>query len=119
MKKFMALYMMPMQGLEEWMKLPAEERKAQEDAMQKEWQVWADANKSMLVGTTAGVGKTKRVTKEGIQDTKNDIMLYSVVEAETHEDAVKIFEDHPHFGIPNAWIDVMPINPLPGMDKGN
>lgn len=108
--------MMPIQGLEEWLKLPEETRKEQEQAMQKEWQVWADANKSMLVGTTAGVGKTKRVTKEGVVDTKNDIMLYSMVEAQSHDDAVKIFVNHPHFGIPGAWIDVMPVNPLPGME---
>jgi hypothetical protein len=41
-------------------------------------------------------------------------MLYSIVEAESHEAAAKIFENHPHLGIPQASIEVMEANPLSG-----
>ncbi|HKU87622.1 MAG TPA: hypothetical protein VJV77_14905 [Casimicrobiaceae bacterium] len=41
-------------------------------------------------------------------------MLYSIVEAESLDAAAKAFQDHPHFGIPQASIDVMPLSSLPG-----
>ena len=66
----------------------------------------------MLVDKGAGVGKTKRVTAQGTSDTRNDIMLYAVVEAESHEAAAKTFKDHPHLQIPQSSIEVMEISPL-------
>jgi hypothetical protein len=41
-------------------------------------------------------------------------MLYAVVQAESHEAASKMFEDHPHLRIPQASIEIMEISPLPG-----
>ncbi len=116
MKKFIVLYCMPAAGLEEWTKTPAEDRKAQEDDLKKKWDAWMAANKSMMTGPTSGVGKTKRVTTGGVADAKNDIMLYSVVEGESHEEIAKAFEGHPHLEIPGAWIDVSTLNYLPGME---
>ena len=114
MAKFIVLYKAPVAGLEEWMKADPEKRKAEEEKMRGEWTAWMK-ERGQGVLETAGAGKTKRVTKDGIVDTKNDIMLYSIVEAESHEDAAKIFEGHPHFGIPDASIEIMVINPLTGM----
>ena len=51
---------MPVAGLEDWMKMSAEERKSQEDDMKTKWDAWMAANKGMMDGPTAGVGKTKR-----------------------------------------------------------
>ncbi len=107
--KFFVTYQMPHTGLDAWMKLPEEERKAQELQMQSEWNAWMDSHKDIIV-ETVGVGKPKRITKKGVEDTRNDIMMYSIIEAESHEVAAKIFEGHPHFGIPEAWIEVMPMN---------
>jgi hypothetical protein len=39
------------------------------------------------------------------------------VEAQTHEAAAKMFEDHPHLTIPSSSIEVMEIHPLPGMKE--
>lgn len=69
----------------------------------------------MFADKGAGVGKTKRVTAQGTSDTKNDIMLYAILEAESHEAAAKTFERHPHLQIPQSSIEVMEIHPLPGM----
>jgi len=114
MKKFLALYLCPVSVLEGWMQKSEEERKAEEEIMKKEWDAWMQKNGSMVKETT-GAGKTKRVTKDGITDTKNDVMMYSIVEAESHEEAAKIFEGHPHFGIPEATIEIMSANSLSGM----
>lgn len=114
MKKFLILYCAPVAVIEEWMKSAPEDRKAEEDKMKAKWDDWMMKHKPAMK-ETAGAGKTKLVTKEGIMDTKNDIMLFSIVEAESHEAAAQLFEGHPHFDIPEASIQVMPVNYLPGM----
>ena len=68
---------------------------------------------SAISGTEAG-GKTKRVTADGVSDTKNDVMLYAFVEAESHEAAAKMFERHPHLQIPQSSIEVMEVRPMTG-----
>ncbi len=117
MQKFIVLYCMPVAGLEDWMKIPAEERKAQEEGLKAKWDTWMATNKDMFTGPTAGVGKTKRVTTQGAADAKNDVMLYSIVQGESHEEIAKAFEGHPHLEIPGAWIDVSTANQLPGMES--
>lgn len=100
---------MPHAGLDEWMKLPEADRKTMEVQMQNEWNAWMAAHKDAITDT-AGVGKPKRVTKGKSEDARNDLMMYSFVEAESLDAAAKMFEDHPHFGIPGAWIEVMAVN---------
>ena len=107
--KFFVTYQMPHSGLDAWMQLPEAERKAQEIQMQSEWNTWMDAHKEMIV-ETAGVGKPKRVTAGGVEDARNDIMMYSFIEAESIELVSEMFKDHPHFGIPGSWIEVMAVN---------
>lgn len=114
MQKFLVLYRTPVETLEDWMKTDEAARKAEEEKMQQAWDEWAKKYAAMLTGMTAGVGKPKRINSTGTTDTRNDIMLCSIVEAATHEDAAKIFEDHPHLQIPNASIEVMPLDILPG-----
>ncbi len=116
MQKFLVLYMAPAASLEEWMKQPEEVRKAEEETMKAQWDAWVDANRAMFTGITAGAGKTKRVTETGVEDVKNDVMMFSIVEAQSHEVVAAAFEQHPHFGIPGAWIDIMPAHVLPGME---
>lgn len=116
MQKFIALYCMPAAGLDEWVKIPAEERQAQEAALKTKWDTWMAANQGLMAGPTAGVGKTKRVTTQGAADAKNDVMLYSIVQGESQEAVAKAFEGHPHLEIPGAWIDVSSLNFLPGVE---
>ncbi|MEK7462579.1 MAG: hypothetical protein AAB618_03320 [Patescibacteria group bacterium] len=115
MKKFLVLYMAPAASLEEWMKLDESVRKADEEKMMAEWNTWMAKNSSKLPGPTSGAGKTKRVTKGEVADVKNDVMLVSIIEAESQEIVADAYKDHPHFGIPGGWIDVMPMNDLSGM----
>ena len=73
MQKFIALYCMPVSGLEAWMAKPKSETEPEEKRLQAEWGVWMAAHKDSLVGSHAGVGKTKRVGAEGITDAKNAV----------------------------------------------
>ena len=78
---------------------------------------WMMANKASLVEGGAPLGKTKRVDSNGAQDIRNDVGGYSIVQAETHEAATKLFgKDHPHLAMmPGGWIEVMEIAQIPGM----
>ena len=115
MKKFLVTYLAPAAVIDDWKKTEPAKRKEAEEKMQVEWKKWMSDHTKMFVDKGAGVGKTKRVTAQGTSDTKNDIMLYAIVEAESHEAAAKTFEGHPHLQIPQSSIEVMEIHALPGM----
>jgi hypothetical protein len=114
LKKFLVLYLAPASVLEDWKKTDPETRKAGEQKMQGEWKKWMGDHAKMILSSEAG-GKTKRVSSSGTSDVRNDIMLYSFVEAESHQAAAKDFENHPHLQIPQATIEVMEVRPMGGM----
>jgi hypothetical protein len=61
------------------------------------------------------LGKTKRVTGQGIEDASNQLSGYTIVRAASHEAAAKLFEKHPHFtNFPGECIEIMPVLPIPG-----
>lgn len=112
-RKFIVLYLVPTHVMNNWAQTDPETRKTAEDKMRKDWDRWMHENAEMIRVTEAA-GKTKVATSAGIADMKNDIMLYSIVEAESHESAVKAFAHHPHLTIPQASIQVMEVRPLGG-----
>jgi hypothetical protein len=111
MKKFLVLYLVPPTVIEDWSKTDPEKRKGAEEKMRGEWDKWMEDHAKMIADTGAG-GKTKVITSNGTSYTKNDIMLYSFVAAESHEAAAKAFESHPHLQIPQASIEVMEVRPM-------
>jgi hypothetical protein len=113
MKKFVVLYMASGPEFQKMMKnsTPEQQKKGM-DA----WMKWMNANKTSIVEGGAPLGKTKRVDSNGASNTKNEIGGYSVVQAESHDAATKIFgKDHPHLQMPGAWIEIIEIMPMPGM----
>jgi hypothetical protein len=113
-KKFLVMYLIPASVMQEWLQTEASAKKAAEEKMKGEWNQWMSAHSAMILSTDAA-GKTERITSDGVSDTKNDIMLYSIIEAESHEAAAKSFENHPHLQIPQSSIEVMEIQPMAGM----
>lgn len=113
-KKFLVLYIAPADVMADWAKTDPETRKAAEEKMRGEWQRWMSEHARMITITEAA-GKTKAVTPGGIGDTRNDIVLYSLIEAENHEIASKAFANHPHLQIPKSSIQVMEVRPLGAM----
>ena len=111
LKKFIALFLVPASVMADWVKTDPEHRKTEEQKMQAAWGKWMGDHAKMILSTEAA-GKTKRVTAQGVSDGKNEIILYSFVEAESHEDAAKAFENHPHLQIPQASIEVMYVRPM-------
>jgi hypothetical protein len=112
-KKFLVLYLVPTQVMGEWAKTDLETRKTAEEKMRAEWQQWMRDHAAMIAVTEAA-GKTKSVASSGISDTRNDVILYSIVEAESHDVAAKTFAQHPHLQIPQSSIQVMEIRSMGG-----
>lgn len=86
-----------------------EEMQAQGKKLEADMLAWMDKHAASIVDKGLPLGKTKRLTAQGAEDTRNDLNYYQVVEAESHEAAVQIFADNPHTVIPTAYIDVMEI----------
>src|SRR5262245_26033020 len=80
MKQFLVTYLAPASVKAEWKKTDPAQRREAETKMQAQWKKWMADNAKMFVNVGAGVGKTKLVNTRGTSDTKNDIMLYSVVQ---------------------------------------
>lgn len=115
MNKYFALFCVPVATMADWMEKTApEERKKQSDKMMADWQVWMDKLGGKLVDKGMPLGKTKRVTKSGVADVKNDLNYYVVLEAESHDAAAQMVQDNPHLEIPDAYIEVIEI-PKMGM----
>lgn len=118
MKKFLAIYLGTTDGniMEQWKALPEAERKAKEHAGMQAWMKWGAEHLGSIVEMGSPLGKTKRADKSGVSDTKNAMSGWIVVQAETHEEAAKMFENHPHFTIfPGESIEIMEILPMPKM----
>ncbi len=113
-KKFLALYLAPPSVIDDWAKTDPEKRKVAEEKMRSEWVKWMGVHAKMLISTDAG-GKSKRITSGGVSDTRNDIMLYSIVEVASLDEAAKLFENHPHLQIPQSSIEIMEIRSMGGM----
>ena len=91
MKKFLVLFLLPPSVMDEWMKTPPEKRKAEEDKMMADWKKWTSEHTSLFADAGAGVGRPKRIDANGIKDARNDIMLYAIVNADSHDAAAKTF----------------------------
>ena len=79
------------------------------------WSAWIARHAGQIVEMGGPLGKTKRVSAAGVADVSNNIAAYIVVEADSHEAAARLFENHPHFSIfPGDGVDVMPCLPIPG-----
>jgi hypothetical protein len=117
MKTFLAIYLGGAAGPQRaaWDKLDDATRQARMAEGMKAWHAWQNGNKGAILVQGGPLGKTKRVSQSGITDTKNAMTGYIVVQAETHEAAARMFENHPHFTIfPGESIEVMECLPIPG-----
>jgi len=112
MKKYLALYLASSADFEKAMKESTPERQKQG---MEEWRKWADKHRGEIVELGAPLGKTKRVTKSGVENMKNQVGGYTIVQADSHDEAARIFADSAHFMMPASWIEVMEIREIPEM----
>jgi hypothetical protein len=116
MKRFLAIYIGTEAAFErsQWSKLDDEKRKELDAAGVGAWMQWGTAHAAAIVDQGSPLGKTKRASPEGITDIKNSMTGYVIVQAESHEAAARLFENHPHFTIfPGDSVEIMECLPLP------
>ena len=97
-----------------WNALPEAERLARQQEGVAAWNAWVEKHRAAIVGMGGPLGKTKKISQRGIEDTSNQMAAYVVVRAGSHEAAAKLFEKHPHFAIfPGDSVEIMPVLPIP------
>jgi len=115
MKHFLAVYMATPNSMAKWREQPESVQAEKQVAGVKAWQAWVEQHKAHIVDMGAPLGKTKTVSRAGIADIRNAMSAYTVVKAESHEAAARLFENHPHFTIfPGELVEIMECLPLPG-----
>jgi hypothetical protein len=98
-----------------WDALPESDRRAREREGMAAWKAWVEKHHASIVGMGGPLGKTKEVTQRGSEDTSNQMAAFTIVRADSHEAAARLFENHPHFSIfPGDSVEVMPVLPIPG-----
>jgi hypothetical protein len=111
MKKFMVLYKAPIASFDNMMQSTPEQQRAGMDA----WMAWTKKAASAIVDLGAPLGKTLKVTPAGPTPTRNDIGGYSIMQAESKEALAETLKGHPHFTMPDGFIEIVEIMPMPGM----
>lgn len=97
-----------------WDAMTEDQRRAKEQAGMAAWNDWMETHRAAVVDPGGPLGKTKRVSSDGVTDVSNDLAVFVVVRAASHEVAARMFEGHPHFAIfPGDAVEVMPVLPIP------
>ena len=104
MKKFLVLYMMPVSTMDEMMKnTSAEDRKKN----MGEWMTWMNEHKASFAEMGTPLGKNTRVSGEGASEVRNEVGGYSILMAESQEEAAKLLAGSPHNKMKGAYMEVM------------
>ncbi|MDB5237770.1 MAG: hypothetical protein JWM46_40 [Candidatus Kaiserbacteria bacterium] len=112
MKKFVVMYRVPVEVMQEWQKnTPPEEMKAQGMKLGQDMAAWSQKNEKSIIDKGLPLGKNTRMTKEGATQVSNDLNYYCVVEAESIDAVVTMFSDNPHIlTIPSSFLDIMEVS---------
>jgi hypothetical protein len=97
-----------------WAALSESERETRSKAGAAAWGEWVQKHQESILELGGPLGKTKLVNSKGIADITNMLAAFTLVRAESHEAAARLFEKHPHFSIfPGDCVEIMPIKPIP------
>lgn len=116
MKRFLGIYTGSTEARQRsgWDALDPDTRREREQAGMAAWGAWMERNRQRIVEAGGPLGMTRRVTSAGIEDIRNQMTGYVVIEAESHEEAARLFENHPHFAIfPGEGVEIMECLPIP------
>lgn len=107
MKKFMLIYLTSKEAMEKMKDMSPEDHKK----MMEPWMAWMAKCGDALVDMGAPLGKVQNVTSSGSEQGSDDVGGYSILQAESMDDAVKMLEGHPNL----AWggIRVYEMMPMP------
>lgn len=93
-----------------WYAMSEAEKRAKDEVGLAALAAWDEAHRDVIVYGGGPLGPTKRTTEDGVKDVVNQLTVFMVVRAPSHEAAAKLFEGHPHFTIfPCDGVEVMPL----------
>jgi len=119
MKKFMAVFTGNRATSPKSAKWDAMDEQLRNERMQagmKAWHGWVSQHESVITDGGGPLGKTKLVNESGVSNISNSLSGYTIVTADSHEAAARLFENHPHFTIfPGDGVEIMEIMPIPGL----
>ena len=118
MKRYMAVFTGSPDAFAQYQKKypdPKQREATDREGMQA-WMQWGETHAKSIVENGGPLGKTKRVTRDGIADIRNNLAGWTIVQAESQEAAAKLFLNHPHFTIfPGDGVEIMECLPIPDM----
>jgi hypothetical protein len=109
--KYMALYRASVPA--EQMMANGTPEQAQE-GMQA-WMAWAQRVGTGLADMGAPLGKEAFVPAGTAPAGDGHVTGYSIIEADSQDAALSLFDGHPHLMSPGASIEVLELLPVPGM----
>lgn len=93
-----------------WYAMTEAEQKAVQDVGIPALKQWDEDHAADIVYQGGPLGPTKRTSESGITDVVNELTVFVVVRAPSHQAAAELFENHPHFTIfPCDAVEVMPL----------
>ncbi|MBE7732421.1 hypothetical protein [Devosia faecipullorum] len=117
MSRYLALYMGTLESAaqQEWENLSEDEKAKRSTRAMAAWEAWVEQHEAAITDMGGPLGKTLLASTSGISPTRNAIAAYVIVEADSHEDAARMFENHPHFAIfPGTGVEILECLPMPG-----
>jgi len=115
MKSYLAVFTGSPDAMQNWQKLPQAERDKKEQQGTSAWKKWKDEHAPSIVEVGGPLSRTKRISKNGIADVRNNLGAFIIVKANSQDDAAQMFLDHPHFTVfPGDGVEVMEVLPIPG-----
>lgn len=117
MSRYLALYMGTLDSAaqQEWESLSEDEKTERSTRAMTAWDAWVERHAAAITDMGAPLGKTLLASTSGISPTRNAVTAYVIVEADSHKDAAKMFENHPHFAIfPGTGVEILECLPMPG-----
>jgi hypothetical protein len=115
MKRFLAVYTGSPAALSKWEALTEAERGSRQAEGMVAWHKWAAENSAAIVEMGGPLSRTKLVSSPGISDIRNNMSAFTIVQAQSQEEAARLFLNHPHFMIfPGEGVEVMECLPVPG-----
>lgn len=110
MKKFVVIYCVPVETMQEWKKNTSqEEMQKQGKELGDKMMAWMAKHEQSFVDKGMPLGKNTRLTANGAEAVANDLNYVCVMQAESADEVAEMFKDNPHFAIPTSYIDIMEV----------
>jgi len=79
------------------------------------WQAWHQKSGSAMVDLGAPLDKSTTLAGGSVAPGKSAITGFTMLQANSMEEAVSLMKEHPHFHGPGSSIQILECVPMPGM----